>query len=228
MLSDLPRPRASRRDPAVNVACTRRTRSPCSIRNRSSEPETCRQSSIAQTRSAPKPRAQRNSPAAPFAPDRTVCSPSSSPDVAATAAIVCERLWVSAPSTIIDLVHLHLDWVGRPADTACSGRCHAPIKSRRDIPDRRRATQRKAVRPRAADSLKESQLAAGRGAFTVRRTSPTRPIETASLKAIVAPPTNPQRDSVRRWIRMRPPGSLKGRCLIVSWARWHERTPPRG
>ena len=29
--------------------------------------------------------------------------------VADTAAIVCERLWVSAPSTIIDLVHLHFD-----------------------------------------------------------------------------------------------------------------------
>jgi hypothetical protein len=32
---------------------------------------------------------------------------------------------------------------------ACWGRCHAPIKSRRDIPDRRRATQRKPVRPKA-------------------------------------------------------------------------------
>ncbi len=49
-----------------------------------------------------------------------------------------------------------------PADTACWGRCHAPIKSRREIPDRRRATQRKPVRPRVADSLKASQLAAGR------------------------------------------------------------------
>jgi hypothetical protein len=29
--------------------------------------------------------------------------------LAETAAIVCERLWVSAPSTIIDLVHLHFD-----------------------------------------------------------------------------------------------------------------------
>jgi hypothetical protein len=35
--------------------------------------------------------------------------PISSPVVAETAAIVCERLWVSAPSTIIDLVHLHFD-----------------------------------------------------------------------------------------------------------------------
>jgi hypothetical protein len=41
--------------------------------------------------------------------DWTVCSPISSPVAAETAAIVCERLWVSAPSTIIDLVHLHFD-----------------------------------------------------------------------------------------------------------------------
>ena len=38
-----------------------------------------------------------------------------------------------------------------------------------------------------ADSLKESQLAAGRGAFTSRRTSPTSQIETASLAAAVRP-----------------------------------------
>ena len=57
MLSDLPRPRASRRDADINVLCTRSTRSPRSIRNRSNEPETCRQSSIAHTRSSPRPRA---------------------------------------------------------------------------------------------------------------------------------------------------------------------------
>ena len=43
---------------------------------------------------------------------------SSNRDVAVTAAIVCKRSWVFAPSTIVDLVHLHLE-VGRPADTAC-------------------------------------------------------------------------------------------------------------
>ena len=66
---------------------------------------------------------------------------------AATAAIVCERLCMSAPSTIMtsslsprlkaDARRTWLAW----------GRCHAPIKSRRGIPDRRRATQRKPVRP---------------------------------------------------------------------------------
>jgi len=37
-------------------------------------------------------------------------SPTSSPVVAETAAIVCERLWASAQSTIMTRVHLHLDW----------------------------------------------------------------------------------------------------------------------
>jgi hypothetical protein len=63
---------------------------------------------------------------------------------------------------------------GRPADTACWGRCHAPIKSRRNIPDRRRATQRKVVRPNGRQPERESARA-GRGAFTSRRTSPTKP-----------------------------------------------------
>jgi hypothetical protein len=39
---------------------------------------------------------------------------------------------------------------------ACLGRCHAPIKSRRDIPDRRRATQRKPVRPNSRQRESES------------------------------------------------------------------------
>ena len=39
---------------------------------------------------------------------------------------------------------------------ACLGRCHAPIKSRRDIPDRRRATQRKPARPTGRQRESES------------------------------------------------------------------------
>src|SRR3954463_5818901 len=42
-----------------------------------------------------------------------------------------------------------------------------------DIPDRRRATKQKEVRPSPADSLKESQLAARSGPSPRRRTSPT-------------------------------------------------------
>src|SRR5829696_6802897 len=44
----------------------------------------------------------------------------------------------------------------------------------------------KASQAHRADSLKESQLAAGRGAFTSRRTSPTRRIQTASLTGAAA------------------------------------------
>src|SRR4051794_23081177 len=51
-----------------------------------------------------------------------------------------------------------------------------------DIPDRRRATQQKEVRP-PADSLKESQLAARSGTSLQRRTSPTSRITTASFDA---------------------------------------------
>ena len=52
-----------------------------------------------------------------------------------------ERLWASAPSTIMTPL-TSTPTGGPPADTACCGRCHAPIKSRRTSLDRRRATQR--------------------------------------------------------------------------------------
>src|ERR687895_1611383 len=53
-----------------------------------------------------------------------------------------------------------------------------------EVPDRRRATKQKEVRPSPADSLKESQLAARSGPSPPRRTSPTRGMRTASLNAI--------------------------------------------
>jgi hypothetical protein len=61
---------------------------------------------------------------------------------------------------------------GRPADTACLGRCHAPIRSRRTS---RPATSdtTKGSQATPADSLKESQLAARSGPSPRRRTSPT-------------------------------------------------------
>src|SRR4051794_24120051 len=52
-----------------------------------------------------------------------------------------------------------------------------------DIPDRRRATKHKEVRPSPADSLNQSQLAARSGPSPLRRTSPTKRIQTASLDA---------------------------------------------
>jgi hypothetical protein len=121
MLSDLPRWRAPRRASAISLVGTRRMRSPRSIRNRSKEPDTCRQSSSAQTRSRCNPRAQINSAAKPRAPTWTVLSPSSSPVAAETAAIVCERLWVSAPSTIMSLVHLFLSTVWTSGGTWLAG-----------------------------------------------------------------------------------------------------------
>ena len=81
--SDLPRWRALLRALAVRCVGIRNTRSPRSIRNRSSDPDTCRQSSSAQTRSPSRPRAHRSSAPNPRRPTWTVCSPSSSPVAAA-------------------------------------------------------------------------------------------------------------------------------------------------
>src|SRR4051812_44707083 len=50
---------------------------------------------------------------------------------------------------------------GRLADTACCGRCHAPIKSRQTSPTGDERQNKRKSDPRV-DSLKESQLAAGR------------------------------------------------------------------
>src|ERR671921_2207695 len=55
-----------------------------------------------------------------------------------------------------------------------------------EVPDRRRATKQKEVRPSPADSLKESQLAARSGPSPPRRTSPTGGMRTASLEAVAA------------------------------------------
>jgi hypothetical protein len=97
--------------------------------------------------------------------------------VAATAAIVCEPLCMSAPNTIMVFVPFTFTESGRPADMACWGRCHAPIKSRRDIPDRRRATQRKPVRPHGGQRESES---ARRRSEPLRETDVTSNIQTAS------------------------------------------------
>jgi len=104
MRSDFPRSRPARLAPAISFVATRTTRSPRASRNRSKAPETCRQSSSAQTRSLPSERPQSSAAPKPLAPTSTVLSPSSSPVPAATAAIVCELLCMSAPSTIIRVV----------------------------------------------------------------------------------------------------------------------------
>ena len=168
---------------AISSVVPRRTRRRASIRNRSNDPETCRQSSIAQTRSPPRRRAQINNAAKPLAPTWTVCSPITSPVVADSATIVCERLWASAPSTIIDLRSPPPRLGGSPADTACCGRCHAPIKSRRTSRTGDERHSEVAQAPNGPTACKESQLAAGPGPSSPRRTSPTAPITTASLQA---------------------------------------------
>src|SRR3954451_5106230 len=104
MRSDLPGSRVLSRAPAISLGGTRTTRSPRASKNRSSDPETCRQSSSAQTRSPPTPRAQRNSSPNERGAAATVTSARARPVASSTAASVCERLWVSAPITIISTV----------------------------------------------------------------------------------------------------------------------------
>jgi hypothetical protein len=101
MRSDLPRSRLERLVLAIGRVGTRITRSPRAIRNRSNDPDTCRQSSNAHTRSGPRPRAHRRTASNPRAPTAAVFSSSISPVAAATAASVCELLCMSAPSTTI-------------------------------------------------------------------------------------------------------------------------------
>src|SRR5215207_4299027 len=67
---------------------------------------------------------------------------------------------------------------GHPADMACLGRCHAPIKSRRDVPDRRRA----------------SQPAAGRSLLS--RPDVTDRIQTASVNTALRPRVLLSREAV--------------------------------
>jgi hypothetical protein len=139
--SDLPRSRAERRAPAMCIGATRAIRSPRAIRNRSNAPETCRQSSIAQIRSASSVRAQRSS--LPNAPLRAGAV--SSPRVAAVrlsiAPQVCVRLCVSVPITIMQL-SLRFELMKRTLGGHHSGgSCQAPLRSRRWSSGGARATR---------------------------------------------------------------------------------------
>ena len=156
------RARPPRRSPAISLVGTRNTRSPRAIKNRSNEPATCRQSSSAQTRSPCRPRAQMSRLANPPAPTTTVFSPTSSPVAAATAAIVCERLWVSAPSTIIDLVHPFIATWWTSGGHGLLGALPRSYQVTPDIPDRRRATQQKEVRPTGPTAAKRVSSPPGR------------------------------------------------------------------
>ena len=171
--------------PAISRVETRTTRSPRAIRNRSSAPETCRQSSSAHTRSPPRPRAQTTSAANPRAPTATVLSPSTSPVAASTAAIVCERLWVSAPSTIMTSSTSFPIRMLDARRTRLAGGAATLLSSHAGHPRPATSDTTKGSQATPADSLKESQLAARSGPSPRRRTSPTTRIQTASLEAVV-------------------------------------------
>jgi len=97
----LPRVRSCRRVPALNFGATRAMRSPAPIKKRSSPPETCRQSSIAQTRSWPRPRAHYSSARKPGTRAGAWSTSNNWLVVASTAAQQCVFLWTSVSMTII-------------------------------------------------------------------------------------------------------------------------------
>ena len=149
-------------------------------RNRSKAPETCRQSSSAHTRSCSKPRAHPSAAANPRSPTAMVLSPSSSPEVAPTAAIVCELLCMSAPSTIMAFVpssrpeaDARRTWLAGGGATLLSSHAGpSPTSDERHSESQSGPT---------ADSVKASQLAASRSLSS--RPDVTAPIQTASVKA---------------------------------------------
>ena len=139
--SDLPRSRDERLAPAMCLGATRTIRSPRAIRNRSSAPDTCRQSSIAHTRSASSARAQRNS--LPKLPLRagTVSSPRAAAVSASTAPHVCVRLCVSVPITIMYAVPSIELTKRTPADISHSGLVPSSYQVTPVVLGRRRATR---------------------------------------------------------------------------------------
>ena len=180
----MPRSRPPRRSPAISLVATRTTRSPWTTKNRSKAPETCRQSSSAHTRSSSKPRAQSSAATNPRSPTAMVSSPTSSPEVAPTAAIVCELLCMSAPSTIMSFVpssrpeaDARRTWLAGGAATLLSS--HAGPSPTGD--ERHSESQSGPT----ADSVKASQLAAGRSLTS--RPDVTGPIQTASVRSAPTP-----------------------------------------
>jgi hypothetical protein len=79
IVSLLPTAREPRRRPAINFGATLTTRSPRASRNRSSLPDTCRQSSIAQTRCRSNRRAHPSMRPCPAVVAETVSQLRSSP-----------------------------------------------------------------------------------------------------------------------------------------------------
>src|SRR3954449_11024263 len=94
-----------------------------------------------------------------------------------------------------------------------------------DIPDRRRATKQKEVRPSPADSLKKSQLAARSGPSPPRRTTPTAESkQQASMRHGSSRPCRRCRApwdvggrSLGRLVAGGPPRSIQRVDLVLAW-----------
>ena len=142
--------------PAISRGATRTTRSPRAIRNRSNAPDTCRQSSIAHTRSPPSRRAQASSRRQPAAADRDRLAAQPLAGRRIDRATVCDacvcppRARSCAPSLPRSI---------RERTSGGHGSLGAMPRSYQVTPvilERRRATQRMKVRPRSTASLRVS------------------------------------------------------------------------
>ena len=183
--SDFPRSRAERLAPAMCFGATRTIRSPRAIKKRSSAPETCRQSSIAHTRSGSSVRAHRNS--LPNAPLRaaTVSSSRAAAVSASTAPHVCVFLCVSVPITIMQAVPSIELTKRTPADTSHCGQLPGSYQVTPVVLGRRRATRHpvgqttgrqkvnESARRQPGNQPERSDVTAPR-TFSVRKSSPGR------------------------------------------------------
>ena len=171
----LARSLAERRAPAMCLGATRTIRSPRATRKRSNAPDTCRQSSIAQTRSGSSARAQRKS--LPKLPLRAgaVSSPRALAVSASTAPQVWVFLCVSVPITIMCTVPSIDELTKRtPADTSHSGPMPSSYQVTPVVPGGDgRHNIRRSHQP--VDRKSMSQPAAGPRTNRGGRTSPPRP-----------------------------------------------------
>ena len=173
-----------------------------------SAPETCRQSSSAHTRSPSRPRAQITSAANPRAPTATVLSPSSSTGRSVDRRDRVRALVGVRPEHDHDLVHVLSDpdsWT--PGGHGLLGALPRSYQVTPDIPDRRRATQQKEVRPPRPTASKRVSSPPGRDPLLgVGRHRPPNPnSKPRSDSALRARP---------RWL-LGPPGSVLCRTCMM-------------
>ena len=192
MLSDLPRSRPPRRTLAVGVVepagRVRRARSSAAPRSPT------RAGNLPAPRRARRAgRAQISNAAQPRAPTWTVLSPTDRPSPPRRRRSSCR----GAPrARSLNRPPFHLDRGGRPADMACWGRCHAPLKSRRTS------------RPATSDTTDRSQA---RPSPDRLERSARRPVETLCWRR--TSPYDPNRNS-------KPRSSTCGRRRVHQWKSW--------